>query len=222
MLDVPPSDANRKCLVSVSQPRQRPERPPPSRCCQAPGWWNGWRQVFPVVARLIDGVTERWELWLALAKCSACRRGFTCYPAGIYPRRQYQFDVVASVVALVTWGRHSFARAGATVGACHMSARRWTGWVEQLTPPAELYAVAARLDPDAPAGATLHLPEAAPSFPVVAQVLSALEQLGLALDRLGIGLGARTGLGRVLGWQHQTHGIVVGLRDQLSGLSPPM
>lgn len=222
MLDVPPSDSNRKSLVTVSQPRQRPERPPPSRCCQAPGWWNGWRQVFPVVARLIDGVVERWELWLALAKCSACRHGFTCYPPGIYPRRQYQLDPVAGVVALVTWGRHSFAQAAATVGACHMTARRWTGWVERLAPPAELYALAARLDPDAHAGASSRLPETPPCFPVVAQVVTALEQLGLALERLALYLGARTGLGRVLGWQHQTHGLLVGLRDQLGGLSPPM
>lgn len=222
MPDVPSRSADRKSLVTRVQPRQRPERPPLSGCCQAPAWWNGWRLVFPIVQRAVAGVVERWALWLATAKCSACRHGFTCYPAGHYPRRQFQLDVVAEVVAQSSFGGCSLRRAAAPVGASRSSAWRWAHWVAALAPPAGLYAVAARLDPDAPVGVVPQAAVMAPVRAAAAQVLAALEQVGLALRHLGRGLGAATGLGRVLGWQQQEHALVVGLRDRLGGLSPAL
>jgi hypothetical protein len=219
MPDVPHAPAGDKPVVAPTIARQRPECPPRSGCCQAPSWWNGWRCVFPV-QRLLDGVVARCELWLARAKCSACRHGFTCYPPGYYPRREFQLDVVAGVTAQASCGGCSFRRAAAPAQTSHTSAWRWSHWVEALAAPAELYALAPRLDPDAPVGVVPQVAVVAPVRTAAAQVLAALEEVGLALQRGGRGGGAATGLGRVLGWQHQEHGVVVGLREHLGGLSP--
>lgn len=212
MADVPPTGSGDK---PITKERQRAERPPPCRHCRARSWWNGWRVICPTVARLAARVVERWELPLARAKCSSCKRGFTCYPPGIYPRRRYQLDVVADVAGAVTLGGASARHAATAAGATVSSVRRWMTWVAALAKPGDLLAVAARLDPDAPAGAGLStLPSRAPA----ARVLAALEQLGAALVRAGVAVAERTGLGRVLGWQHAAHGAVFGLGD--AGLRP--
>jgi hypothetical protein len=222
MPDVPRPSTDRKPLVTQVQPRHRPERPPASPCCRAPGWWNGWRRVFPVMVRALGGVVERCEGWVAIAKCSACRHGFTCYPPGYYPRRQFQLDVVAEVVAQASLGGGALRAAAAPVGTSRTSAWRWAHWVAALAAPAELYAVATRLDPDAPVGVVPQAVVMAPVRAAAAQVLAALEQVGLALRRVGRGLEAATGLGRVLGWQYREHALVVGLGDRLGDLSSGM
>lgn len=217
MADLPPTGSDRKPLIKITKDRQRAERPPPCRQCHARCWWNGWRVVFPTVATLLAGIVERWELPLAKAKCISCKHGFTCYPPGIYPRRRYQLDVVADVVADVALGGVSAARAAAAAQATASSARRWVAWVAALAKPHDLLAAAAQLDPDAPTGAGLGaLPARAPA----ARVLAAIEQLGSALVRAGVAVAERTGLGRVLGWQHTAHGAVFGLGDLGLHLSP--
>lgn len=217
MADVPPAGSDRKALIKISKDRQRAERPPPCRQCHARCWWNGWRIVFPTVATLVAGIVEQWELPLAKAKCSSCKRGSACYPPGIYPRRRFQLDVVADVAAEVALGGVSATRAAAAAQATASSVRRWVTWVAALAKPRDLLAAAARLDPDAPAGAGLGtLPAGAPA----ARVLAALEQLGSALVRAGVAVAERTGLGRVLGWQHAAHGAVFGIGDSGLHLSP--
>ena len=205
-------------------PRARPCRPPSCCACGAASWWNGWRVIFVVVA-LAVAVVERRELSLARAKCSSCRAGFTCYPPGVYPRRQYQLDAVADSVGRAVLGGESARRAAAPVGASATSARRWTAWIAALAEPAALCAATARVDPDAPAGAGLSAVTAArPAGAPAARVLHALEQLGLALVRAGVAAAAavRTGLARVLHWQHVAHGDVVLLAAAPSRLSPAM
>src|SRR3990170_427998 len=117
MQDVPPAAARGKSLSHTVVARQRAERPPPCRRCRAASWWNGWRVVLLVAAGWVAGGVERQEQALARAKCSACRRGFTCYPPGVYPRRQYQLDVVAGAVAAVTLGDQAAATAAVAVVA---------------------------------------------------------------------------------------------------------
>jgi hypothetical protein len=201
---------------------ERPSRPRSSPCCGAPAWWNGWRLTHPVVAATGGGV-ERDEPSLRRAKCSSCRRSFTCYPSELYPRRQFQLDVVALAVAEVSLGGTSASAVARCVGASTTSVRRWTAWVAGLAEPCVLLGVAAHLDPDAPVGAGL---SAAPSGSDVracaGRVLVALEHLGMALVRCGVALAARSGLGRVLGWQHVAHGDVVGLVREPKTLSPAM
>lgn len=218
MTDVSPAGTDYKpSLTRITKARKRAGRPPPCRRCQARSWWNGWRIVFTTVATLVAGVVEEWELPLAKAKCTSCKHGFTCYPPGIYPQRRYQLDVVADVAGAITLGGVSAARAAAAAHATSSSARRWVAWVAALAEPRDLLATAARLDPDAPAGAGLGaLPAPAPA----ARMLAALEQLGSALLRAGVAVAERTGLGRVLGWQHAAHGAVFGLGDSGLHLSP--
>jgi hypothetical protein len=76
-----------------------------------------------------------------------------------------------------------------------------------------------KLAPDAPIGAGV---SALPFASRAASVLAALEQLGVALVRTGVALVSRTGLGRVLEWQHRTHGDVVHLVAEPRYLSPAM
>lgn len=213
MSDLLPSGADRKRL-SVSlplliQPRRRDARPPPCRRCGGPSWWNGWRATFPVVATAAACVVERWQLALPLGKCSSCHRAFTCYPPGFYPRRQYQLDVVADVVAAVTLGSEPVGHVAATVTASATSARRWTAWVAALTRAGELVAAAAQVD--ASVATVALLPPRDARHPRAAAVLAGFEALGAALARVGVAAMERTGLGRVLGWQHRRHGDVYGL-----------
>lgn len=214
-----PVAARKSALVAVTKPRQRAERPSASRCCGARCWWNGWRPVFPVVPTG-SGQFARWAMELPRAKCTACRTSFTVYPSGIYPRRQYQLDVVAQVVAGGALGGQAPVAAAAVASASATSARRWTWWLAALAPPADLAALNARLDPDAPAGAGLPA-EAKTVRARAGRVLGALEQVGLALVRAGVACVEHTGLGRLLGWQHRAHGDSYTLVDRLR-LSPAM
>ena len=226
MSDILPGGADRKRL-SVSlplliQPRRRDARPPPCRRCGGASWWNGWRETFPVVATAEVAVVKRWQLALPLGKCSSCHRAFTCYPPGVYPRRQYQLDVVADVVAGVALGSEPVADISATVTASTTSARRWTAWVAALAQAGELVSAAAQVDASV---ATVALPPPRDArHPQAAGVLAGLEALGAALVRVGVVAVERTGLGRVLGWQHRRHGdvygVVRGLRSFSSAMAP--
>jgi hypothetical protein len=219
MSDVLLGGADRKhlprSLPLIIEPRRREARPPPCRSCCGAAWWNGWRVTYPVVASTTDSVT-RLELTVPRAKCSCCHLGFTCYPAGFYPRRQYQLDVVADVTAAVAVGGASVADAAAARSASPTSVRRWSAWIAALAEVTKLHAVAAQIDPST---ATVATPT--PSSRSAA-VLDALEVLGAALVRAGVALVERTGLGRVLGWQHRAHDDVLGLVAGPRRFSPAM
>lgn len=204
-----------RCLPLIIEPRRRQARPPPCRSCSGPAWWNGWRVTYPVVASSTDSVT-RLELAVPRAKCSSCRLGFTCYPPGFYPRRQYQLDVVADVAAAVAVGGASAADTAAAKSASPTSVRRWSAWVAALAEVEALHAIAAQVDPST---ATVAAPTPRTR---TAAVLEALEVLAAALVRAGVAVVERTGLGRVLGWQHRAHGDVFGLVAGPRRFSPAM
>lgn len=170
--------------------------------------------MFPVVDSA--GSAERWELPLARVRCSSCRHAFTCYPLGFYPRRQYQLDVVAEVVAAVEVGGESVAAAAAARSASPTSVRRWSVWIGVLAEVEAMHAIAAQIDPSSAPVAT-----ATPRSRTAA-VLDALEVLGAALVRAGVATVERTGLGRVLGWQHRAHGDVLGVVAGPRRFSPAM
>jgi hypothetical protein len=198
------------------------ERPPSCRYCQARTWWNGWREVFPVVLLEGGAGVEREVRRIPRAKCSACRQSVTLYPDGFYPRRQYQLDVVADGAAGVAVGGQSARAAASAVTASATSARRWTRWLADLCSPSELLAAAARVDPDAPAGSGIALVD--PTATIrgrAARVLVALEHMAAALIRTGVAVLARSGLGQVLLWQHRVHGDLYPL-CRPPALSPAM
>jgi len=224
MPEVPPRERESKSLAKITKPRERAGRPPACAVCRCAAWWNGWRVIYPMVAAITAATTERWELPVPRAKCSRCRHGFTCYPDGIYPRRQYQLDVVAETAAAVALGEASGAEVARTSRAAPTSVRRWLGWIATLASAGDLLAIASRIDPDVPvAGGLLPADRGEGSVRArAAAVLAALEHIGAALVRRGLTLAARTGLGRVLGWQHAVHGDVYGLVAGVRHLSPGM
>jgi hypothetical protein len=177
--------------------------------------------VRPVVADP-GGGAARVEQWLARAKCSVCRTSFACYPDALYPRRQFQLDVVASVVAKVSVGEDTIAAAAQGAGASPTSARRWMRWVAALAEPSVLLRATVQIDPSAPVGVGISRHGGDGVRVRVARVLDALEQLGAALVRRGIALAMCSGLGRVLGWQRSLFGDVVGLVAEPKTLSPGM
>lgn len=202
---------------------ERTGRPLACRFCSAPSWWNGWRLVFCTVIAALSGKAERSARWLGRAKCSSCKRGFTCYPDEQYPHRQYQLDVVAEVVAAVAIGNEPAGQAAQRAQASATSARRWTAWVSQLGSVEAILAVAQRLEQNVSVGVGISTGEPGCSLrSQAAQVLRALEALGQQLVRSGLRLATTTGLGRVLGWQLQAHGDVVYLVVEPRCLSPAM
>lgn len=160
---------------------------------------------------------------LSRGRCKSRQcRDFVVRPGDLYPHRQYQPDVVANVVAAVAIGGETPAKAAATVNASATSARRWTGWVAKLIEVAAALALAGRLWPDGVAGAGLSS-TSLPSMPAPAtRALHALEHLGEALLRTGAVLVSKSGLGRVLEWQHRAHGDVVHLVAEPRSFSPAM
>jgi hypothetical protein len=215
--DLAPRGVASKHVLTIVVPRTRGERPPRCRRCAEDAWWNGWRVVFIAVATA--ATIERREVSIPRAKCRSCRGSFTCYPPGIYPRRQYQLDLVADSVAEVVLGGASVAEAARGAACSATSVRRWLAWMAGLAEPAALLAATVRVDPDgAPGAGIASVAAARPSAIDAARVLHALELLGLALVRAAVdGVTAvRSGLARVLHWQHAAHGDVVGLGDPLS------
>jgi hypothetical protein len=159
---------------------------------------------------------ERRELSLPRSKCGACKVSVTRYPPGVYPRRQYQLDVVAATVAAVEVGDETSAASAAAISASPRSIWRWRRWVGAVADVVALHAIAAQVDP-ATATVAMATPRSA-----TAAVLAALEVLGEALVRAGVAAAERTGLGRVLGWQHRTHGMVLGVVAGPTRFSPAM
>lgn len=89
-------------------------------------------------------------------------------------------------------------------------------WLAALAEVEALHVVAAQIDPSGAPVAT-----ATPRSRTAA-VVDALEVLGAALIRAGVAAIERTGLGRVLGWQHRVHGDVLGLVAGPRRFSPAM
>jgi hypothetical protein len=216
-----PSGMAKNPTVPVAGERHRPARPPCCRSCDGACWWNGWRLTHPLLVS-DDGGAERVERWLPRAKCSLCHKGFTCHPAPLYPRRQYQLDVVARVVGAMVFGAESASSAAKLASASPTSARRWRTWVASLLDGGEGVKLCARLWPESPAGAGLSMVAGSGLWERAARVLSVLEELGAALIHRGRALVSRTGLGRVLEYAYAQHSEVVGLVVEPKRLSPAM
>lgn len=207
-------------LPEAEAPRTRPShsgRPAPCPRCGGATWWDGWRRTFPV----LDG--GRVETWLHRAQCkTGCPSFVEARPAGVYPHRQYQPDVVARVVAAVALGDETPRQAAARLTASTTSARRWSRWVAALVEVASALALAAHLSTDGTTGAGLSTTPGDSVKARAARVLQALEYLGEAMVRAGVTLASKTGLGRLLEWRHRHHGEVVHLVAEPSRFSPAM
>ncbi len=129
---------------------KRRERPGACRLCGAAAWWNGSRVVSAVVCGLASAVEYASEQVRRRARCSdrdCPAPGWTVYPAGTYPHRTFQLDVVGSAVAQVAAGE-SARQAGERHQCSRRSVGRWRRWCAQLVVPEELAVAVVRLDPD--------------------------------------------------------------------------
>ena len=190
---------------------KRKERPEPCRECGAAAWWNGSRVVSAVViglaaaAEYVSGQVRR------RARCSdrRCATGsWTVYPSGTYPHRTFQLDVVSSAVSQVAAGE-SRRRAAERHQCSRRSVSRWLRWCAQLVAVEELTAACVRLDPDG-------LPAPTPGGTEVedqgGRALRLWERLADLLAHRGVCLPeGRSGLQRLLTWQHERQGEVAWL-----------
>ena len=185
-------------------------------------WWDGTRRVLIVVPAPAGDAVASEVRTRARGKCTACRHGFTVYAAGEYPRRVYQPDVVARVVAAHAIGAQGAAAAGARAGASATSARRWTRWLAALIDVGALLAIAAQLDAESAHGAGLAGSSGHGVRALASRALSAMEALGKALVQTGVRLASVTGLGRLLEWQFVAHRVAVPLTGRGAAASPRM
>jgi hypothetical protein len=133
--------------------------------------------------------------------------GWTVYPAGSYPHRTFQLDVVSSAVAQVATGE-STQRAAEGHLCSRRSVSRWRCWCAQLVSPEDLSAAVVRLDADGlpPPWRNSGGGEAA------SWALRLWERLAAVLAHRGVALPeGRSGLQRVLCWQRERAGIVAWL-----------
>jgi Homeodomain-like domain-containing protein len=190
---------------------KRKERPEPCRLCGAAGWWNGIRVVSAVVCGVAAAVEYASGQVRRRACCSAhgCPApSWTVYPRGSYPHRTFQLDVVSSAVTQVASGQ-SVERAAAAHQCSRRSVRRWRKWCAELVAPEQLAMAVARLDADGlppPARADGERRDEA------GWALGLWQRLADVLAQRGVALSAgRSGLQRVLCWQHEREGVVAWL-----------
>lgn len=215
----------------MSLPRSRPsrkheERPPPCGVCGACAWWNGWREV----TRRRRGTSGRVEIQpgerLHRAKCSrpSCPApSWTVYPAGRYPDRRFELDVVAHAVAESAFERDedgratSFAAIGRRYSCSGRSVSRWTGWVARLTDVESLARECVRIDPEGMPAAVR--PEATDSRARAGWALAVVDRFADLLEKGNVlPRGQEPSLVRILDDQRLRHGARLPLR----ALSPPL
>lgn len=153
--------------------------------------------------------------------CSAA--GWTVYPAGRYPNRRFDLDVVANAVAsnafardaedrpqpLVSIGGH-YACSGRTVA-------RWTHWVLELTDIESLARDCIRIDPEG-MPATVR-GDAIGIRGRAGQALAVFDRFADLLEKRGVlPRSGQPSLVRILDDQRVRHGV----RFPLRNLSPPL
>ncbi|HET7293191.1 MAG TPA: hypothetical protein VFM88_12260 [Vicinamibacteria bacterium] len=144
------------------------------------------------------------------ARCSdrRCEAGsWTVHQGGDYPHRTFQLDVVGSaVVQAALEGR----RAAAATHLCsRRSVGRWIRWCIGLAEGSEVAKLVVRLDPD---GLPPPRADGAGMDARAGWAVSLWERLGQVLAARGVALpDGRSGLQRLLCWQHERQGIVAWL-----------
>ena len=206
--------------------RKYADRPPACGVCGAEGWWNGWREV----TRRCLGVSGRVETQparrLHRARCSSrncSASSWTVYPAGRYPYRRFELDVVVDAVCESAFDRddENRATAFAAIGRRHMcsgrSVSRWTDWIAGLTDIEALARECIRIDPDG-----MPVAVRADSIDTRARAgwaLGVFDRFAALLDKRSVlPPGLQPSLVRILDDQRLRHGVRLPLRD----LSPPL
>lgn len=194
--------------------------------CGAEAWWNGWREV---TGRHL-GASGRVEIQPALqlhrAKCSkqdCSAPGWTVYPAGRYPDRRFDLDVVAHAVGESAFDRDAEGRATAFASIARRyscsgrSVSRWTDWVAGLTDIEALARECVRIDPDGMPAAGR--PDSVAKRARAGWALAVFDRFAELLEQRSVlPAGPHPSLVRILDDQRARHG----LRFPVRNLSPPL
>ncbi len=198
------------CIPCEGGGGKRKQRPGPCRLCGAAAWWNGSRVVSAVVCGLASAVEYASGQVRRRACCSdrnCPAPSWTVYPAGMYPHRVFQLDVVSSALAQVAAGE-SAGQAAERHLCSRRSVGRWRRWCAQLLVPEELAAAVVRLDPDGlppPIGGGREKDPGGWALRLWERLSDVLAYRGVALPS------GHSGLQRMLAWQHERHGVVAWL-----------
>jgi hypothetical protein len=126
----------------------------PSVCPLCDGtvvWFNGWRVVFAIV--LQHGLAYRFDDGLPVqrVKCAQCKKAWTLRPPWLYPRRQFQLDVVENAtINYLQEPRSTHRGVARSVGCAASSVWRWVGECATVAEPAAIVADTTRMDPGTP------------------------------------------------------------------------
>jgi hypothetical protein len=145
------------------------------------------------------------------------------YPAGRYPDRRFELDVVVQAVAESAFehddaGRSvTFAETARRHACSARSVSRWTGWVAGLVDSECLARECIRVDPDGmPAGVR---PDASDDRARAGWALAVFDRFAHLLEKKGVlPRGPEPSLVRVLDDQRLRHGVCFPLRS----FSPPL
>ncbi len=149
--------------------------------------------------------------------------GWTVYPAGRYPDRQFDLDVVVHAVAVGAFERDESGRATAfaAIGRRYMcsgrSVSRWTGWIAGLTDVDSLARECIRIDPDGMPAAVR--PEASDRRARAGWAVAVFDRFANLLEQRNVlPPGPLPSLVRILDDQR----VRLGVRFPLRNLSPPL
>lgn len=160
------------------------------------------------------------------AKCSkrdCSAPSWTVYPAGRYPDRRFELDVVAHAVAESAFERDAEGRAKAFASiarryACSgRSVSRWTGWIAGLTDIEALARECIRIDPDGMPAAVR--PDSVDKRARAGWALAVFDRFADLLEQRNVlPPGPQPSLMRILDDQRLRHGARFPLRNH----SPPL
>jgi hypothetical protein len=150
-------------------------------------------------------------------QCRACRRSWTLYEAGGYPRRTFTLAVAAAAIAELAVNPVATLSSVARGFLCdRRTVGRWSAWTARLADPDHLSRACARLDP-----AGLPVPRLFSGLGRVASaglLLLLLDHLARLLRNRGVVLEPGPGLAAVLRWQFDRFRTV----SHLTRASPPL
>jgi hypothetical protein len=189
-------------------------------------WWNGWRVVTCRHLEPAGRVQIEPEQWLHRATCSkpdCSAPSWTVYPAGRYPDRRFDLDVVVGAVTASVFERDDSGRATAfaSIGRRYVcsgrSVSRWTGWIAGLTDIDALAAQCIRVDAAGMPAAVR--PEGTDSRARAGWALAVFDRFASLLEQRDVlPRGPPPSLVRILDDQRLRHGV----RFPLRSLSPPL
>jgi hypothetical protein len=150
-------------------------------------------------------------------QCRACRRSWTVYEAGGYPRRTFTLAVAAAAVAELVASPEANQSSVARGYYCdRRTVGRWSTWIAGLAAPDHFSRACARLDPSGLP--TPRLYSGLGRLASAGLLLLLLDHLAMLLRFRGVALEPGPGLAAILRWQFDRFRTIC----HLTRASPPL